>query len=95
MDDAFVRSPKEVLEHFRVAESDGLTDLGVESALQKYGKNGRHTDPIRVAQHKLTVFSYTRGSAYAAMGAHSGTVQGPAGHHPPRFSWHILPLGDI
>ncbi|KAK0271046.1 hypothetical protein LTR91_015855 [Friedmanniomyces endolithicus] len=45
MDDAFVRSPKEVLEHFRVAEVDGLTDLGVESALQKYGKNAIPEDP--------------------------------------------------
>ncbi|KAK3110278.1 hypothetical protein LTR53_015593, partial [Teratosphaeriaceae sp. CCFEE 6253] len=45
MDNAFVRSPKEVLEHFHVAEDSGLSDLGVESAIQKHGKNAIPEEP--------------------------------------------------
>jgi P-type Ca2+ transporter type 2A len=40
MDNAYVRSPSEVLEHFNVSEDKGLADISVQAALQKYGKNG-------------------------------------------------------
>lgn len=41
MDNAYVRSPKEVLEHFNVSEQAGLSDITVTASLQKYGKNGK------------------------------------------------------
>ncbi|KAK5108250.1 hypothetical protein LTR62_008634 [Meristemomyces frigidus] len=41
MDNAFVRSTSEVLEHFNVTEQNGLPDISVQAALQKYGKNGK------------------------------------------------------
>lgn len=40
MDDAYIRSSKEVLEHFNVSEEAGLSDSAVQYSLQKYGKNG-------------------------------------------------------
>ncbi|EMC91448.1 hypothetical protein BAUCODRAFT_152707 [Baudoinia panamericana UAMH 10762] len=45
MDNAFVRAPKEVLEHFSVSEAGGLSDLGVQAAVQKYGKNAIPEEP--------------------------------------------------
>ncbi|KAF7190380.1 Calcium-transporting ATPase sarcoplasmic/endoplasmic reticulum type [Pseudocercospora fuligena] len=45
MDNAFVRSPQEVLKHFNVSESTGLSDSAVEAARQKYGKNAIPEDP--------------------------------------------------
>jgi P-type Ca2+ transporter type 2A len=40
MDNAYVRSPREVLEHFNVNEDAGLSDMAAAAAQQKYGKNG-------------------------------------------------------
>ena len=40
MDNAFVRSPKEVLEHFNVSEQTGLSDVNVTASRQKHGSNG-------------------------------------------------------
>lgn len=40
MDNAYVRAPKEVLEHFNATEQAGLSDIAVIAARQQYGKNG-------------------------------------------------------
>jgi len=40
MDAAFLSSPKEALEHFRVEEQKGLSDRRVQEATEKYGRNG-------------------------------------------------------
>ncbi|KXT00076.1 hypothetical protein AC578_5807 [Pseudocercospora eumusae] len=45
MDNAYVRSPQEVLKYFNVSESTGLSDSAVEAARQKYGKNAIPEDP--------------------------------------------------
>ncbi|KAK4552992.1 hypothetical protein LTR86_009916 [Recurvomyces mirabilis] len=45
MDNAFVRSSSEVLEHFHVSEQSGLADISVQAALQKYGKNAIPEEP--------------------------------------------------
>ncbi|RMY73716.1 hypothetical protein D0862_14240 [Hortaea werneckii] len=45
MDNAYVRSPKEVLEHFNVSEQAGLSDITVTASLQKYGKNAIPEEP--------------------------------------------------
>ena len=47
MDNAFVRSPKEVLEHFNVSEQTGLTDVNVTASRDKHGKNGMSSLIIR------------------------------------------------
>ena len=41
MDNAFVRSPRDVLEHFNVTQDAGLSSGKVEASRQKYGKNGK------------------------------------------------------
>lgn len=40
MENAYVRSPRDVLAHFNVSENTGLSDSVVEASRQKYGKNG-------------------------------------------------------
>ncbi|KAI7113430.1 calcium ATPase, partial [Hortaea werneckii] len=45
MDNAYVRSSKEVLEHFNVSEQAGLSDITVTASLQKYGKNAIPEEP--------------------------------------------------
>ena len=45
MENAYVRAPKEVLEHFNVSEPNGLTDATVDFHRQKYGKNGKVRNP--------------------------------------------------
>lgn len=41
MDDAFLRSPQEVLKHFNVSQQAGLSERAVEAAREKHGRNGR------------------------------------------------------
>jgi len=41
MDNAFVRSPRDVLEHFGATEAFGLSDSKVEALRLKHGRNGR------------------------------------------------------
>ncbi|EME80304.1 uncharacterized protein MYCFIDRAFT_49900 [Pseudocercospora fijiensis CIRAD86] len=45
MENAYVRSPDEVLEYFNVSEQTGLSDSAVAAARQKYGKNAIPEDP--------------------------------------------------
>jgi hypothetical protein len=40
MDDAYIKSPKEVLESFQVDIDKGLTQQRVEELTEKFGKNG-------------------------------------------------------
>jgi len=42
-----VRSTSDVLAHFNVSESSGLSDNVVEASRQKYGKNGMSQPPSR------------------------------------------------
>lgn len=53
MENAFVRSPQDVLKHFNVTEQSGYSSSAVEGARKKYGKNGMHNDIIhqRREQH--------------------------------------------
>lgn len=39
MDDAFVRSTRDVLTHFNVSEESGLSDSAVLSSREKHGSN--------------------------------------------------------
>ncbi|KAI9839611.1 MAG: hypothetical protein M1819_002237 [Sarea resinae] len=45
MDDAYLRSGKDVLQYFHVSEQDGLSDVQVHGAKQKYGRNALPEDP--------------------------------------------------
>ncbi|KAF2769879.1 calcium transporter ATPase [Teratosphaeria nubilosa] len=45
MDNAYVRSPQEVLEHFNVSEQKGLEEVSVNAARQKYGRNAIPEEP--------------------------------------------------
>lgn len=70
MDDAYVRSPRDVLAHFGVAEHSGLSDSKVEASRLKHGKNGRTRSPLRDnMKHLLIDDSYSRGTSYSALGA--------------------------
>jgi len=40
MDEAYTHSPKDVLAHFKVNESHGLTEQAVQSSRTKHGRNG-------------------------------------------------------
>lgn len=40
MDDAYVRSPQEVLKHFGVSEQAGLSSSAVEASRREHGRNG-------------------------------------------------------
>jgi hypothetical protein len=40
MDDAFIRPVPEILKHFQVSESKGLSAKAVEAQRQKFGPNG-------------------------------------------------------
>ena len=40
MENAFVRTPADVLAHFGVAEQAGLSESQVQQSRQKYGPNG-------------------------------------------------------
>ena len=42
MDDAFTKSPKEVLDSFQVDIDKGLTQERVEKLTERYGKNGMY-----------------------------------------------------
>ena len=41
MDNAYVRSTKDVLAYFQVVEESGLSDSAVAASLAKHGKNGK------------------------------------------------------
>lgn len=41
MENAHCKSTEEVLQHFKVDESTGLSDDQVKRALEKYGPNGK------------------------------------------------------
>ncbi|PPJ59558.1 hypothetical protein CBER1_09807 [Cercospora berteroae] len=45
MENAFVRSPQDVLKHFNVTEQSGYSSSAVEGARTKYGKNAIPEDP--------------------------------------------------
>lgn len=40
MEAAYLVSTEDVLRHFEVTEQDGLSDLMVQKATEKYGRNG-------------------------------------------------------
>lgn len=40
MDNAFTRTPQEVLAHFQVTEQQGLSSQAVVASKEKYGRNG-------------------------------------------------------
>lgn len=40
MEASYLRSTQEVLEYFQVTEQNGLSDLSVQKATTKYGRNG-------------------------------------------------------
>lgn len=40
MDDAYARTPEQVLQHFQVEEHQGLGDAQVVTSREKYGSNG-------------------------------------------------------
>lgn len=40
MDNAFTRTPQEVLAHFQVTEQGGLSNQAVVASREKYGRNG-------------------------------------------------------
>lgn len=48
MDNAFVRSPQEVLKHFNVTEQTGYAQSAIEGVGQKYGKNGAFNERMRL-----------------------------------------------
>lgn len=48
MDNAFVRSPQEVLKHFSVTEQTGYAQSAIEGVRQKYGKNGAFNERMRL-----------------------------------------------
>ena len=41
MDTAYLVSAKEALDHFKVAESQGLSDFQAQESAAKYGRNGK------------------------------------------------------
>lgn len=41
MENAYVRSPRDVLAHFGATEASGLSDSKVEASRLKHGRNGR------------------------------------------------------
>lgn len=43
MDNAYVRSPRDVLAYFGVTEHTGLSDSKVEASRSKHGKNGKES----------------------------------------------------
>jgi hypothetical protein len=43
MENAYNKSVKEVLAHFKVSESDGLYQHQVNASRTKYGRNGMNT----------------------------------------------------
>lgn len=42
MENAFLRSPAEALEHFKVSEQSGLSQNAVLKARQQHGPNGEY-----------------------------------------------------
>jgi Ca2+ transporting ATPase len=40
MENAYARSTTEILKHFSVTEQEGLPDIQIEAAKEKYGRNG-------------------------------------------------------
>ena len=40
MEASYLSSTQDVLDHFQVRETDGLSDLRVQNAVKKYGRNG-------------------------------------------------------
>jgi magnesium-transporting ATPase (P-type) len=52
MENAFARSTSEVLKHFGVSETQGLTDAQVQSSREKYGRNGKQKITLRRAKAK-------------------------------------------
>lgn len=40
MEQAFLSSPSQVLEHFHVAEDEGLSSRQILASREKYGRNG-------------------------------------------------------
>lgn len=50
MENAYVRSPRDVLAHFGATEAHGLSDSKVEASRLKHGRNGRrHPLPRTIA----------------------------------------------
>ena len=73
MDNAFVRSAQDVLQHFGVTEQAGLSDNKVEASRQKYGRNGMirishraHSRILIALQPYLKTHLHRCGSSYSS-----------------------------
>ncbi len=53
MEVAYLSSPEEALGHFGVVEQKGLSDIQVQKATDKYGRNGtvHHSDSLPRTRH--------------------------------------------
>jgi hypothetical protein len=56
MDNAFARSTAEVLTHFAVSETGGLSEAQVASAREKYGRNGKQKTLCATADGATTKY---------------------------------------
>lgn len=100
VDAPWTKTPEEILQHFSVDSSRGLSSELAEKHAQLYGKNGTQC----IVYHNVlklkctwcvtfTSVRITRGPAYTIMGTHPRTVQGPTCINPPRFCCCIIRTG--
>lgn len=79
MENAYTKSPAQVLKHFQVSQASGLSDAQVARQRAEHGRNG----PSQTAQDPANFDSLARRPSDPAVGAHTRTVQGPAGSDSP------------
>jgi magnesium-transporting ATPase (P-type) len=97
MDDAFIKSPSEVLKHFQVSERRGLSEERVKGQRDKFGPNGTKEDHAILDRKCLLMFidSIARRTAHATMGAGIGAVQGSASHNIAWVCCFVVLTGTV
>jgi hypothetical protein len=84
MENAYVRSPRDVLEYFGATEVHGLSDSQVEALRLKHGRNGRlHLLLTTIPSICSLLRSHPRRTSYPPMGACPRAIQGSARYHSP------------
>lgn len=106
MEGAYTSAVEEVLRYFEVSEKNGLSNLQVIEARNKYGKNGEwgvgrrfrlflggSRDVLFIANPSCC--SSTARTTYATMGTCVGAIQRPVGYHSASFCSCLLWPGFV
>lgn len=97
MENSFLYTPEEVLEHFNVSEQTGLSQDAVLKSRQKHGSNGQYTPPALPESGAETNqnCSSARGPSLPSMETGAGTVQRPTGRHSLRLRRSLFCAGAV